>query len=202
MSASRVVLAAPLVLVGACSCAPTPAELARSLRSQDVAERERAVAELSALGPELRPVITEVEKAVLDANVGVRTAAVQVLATQPGEGLAGLLVALDDDDPGVRAAAATALGGAGEKAIAGLVAHLGDSDHRVAAAAEAALVRIGAPARPALARAAVTEDADTRDRAMRALVELDGDEGVGEAAARALESPGLSVGDGSGAREP
>jgi HEAT repeat protein/lysophospholipase L1-like esterase len=100
------------------------------------------------------PGVSELTAALLDPNVGARTAAAWALgrvgpAAAPA--VPGLVHLLQDGDPFVRAGAAYALGGIGSAAapaIPALIARLADPDERVRWRAVDALGKIGPEADP------------------------------------------------------
>ncbi|MBM3495781.1 MAG: HEAT repeat domain-containing protein, partial [Armatimonadetes bacterium] len=127
------------------------ATLVKALSDDDLKVQVAAVDGLADAG---EPAVSALGQAIRSSDERTRTRAAQALGGIATQAInLALIPALRDTAPDVRAEAARGLGFEGNgAAVAALTALLSDSDGTVAASGADALARIGASARPALAR--------------------------------------------------
>jgi HEAT repeat protein len=148
--------------------------LVRALGDDDWRVRKEATVAARGIPPEPGLVAAMIEVLRAGDNVGLRNAAVEVLAATGSAATTGLLAALGELDADGRKLAIEALGGGGDPAslgpLEGLLAR--DADDNVRAAAALAIAQLGVIA-PAQVQEILLQCLDDRDRLVR-LTALEG----------------------------
>lgn len=152
------------------------AQIAKGLTHASASQRRKAAEQLAALGRDASPALPMLSNALRDPDRHVRLTSVAALSNLGHPAMPALLAATRDVDSGVRARAASGIGRfgtSGDSAVPTLAAMLRDGEVAVRLAAIGALERIGPAAKPALRTAASDASRVVRERAQRALENVD-----------------------------